>query len=64
MFYKYEYNPSWIIFIFYFDFKRDENMKNENILWIPKSMMGPKHCTSCPQWTSEPCEQQSISKNY
>ena len=25
MFYKYEYNPSWIIFIFYFDFKRNEN---------------------------------------
>ena len=39
-------------------------MKNENILWIPQSMMGPKHCASCPQWTSEPYEQQSISKNY
>ena len=30
----------------------------------PQSMMGPKHCASCPQWTSELCEQQSISKNY
>ena len=36
MFYTYEYNPSWIIFIFYFDFKRDEN------IWKIKYFMDPQ----------------------